>query len=256
MAACQRPQPQNVRTPAWRLPLSRCWCVPAAAPERMRPPARRRRSPKAARPAGHVVLHDLRVADGAILLKVLLEVGCGGGQTMCSRSAAQQHSTARPRRARSNTAGRGLLPASRCAGAAARGPCQAQWLTLGRVGRQAAHKDFPRLGLLLLGHRLLGVYLRAPACAAAAAAGSAEQGRAWAAGASLLPQTQGCRRPRYRPARAASARTWRPSMTWMSCTTWSATARSLKVTKPKPRGRMVARSRMTTAAGVGGGGGG
>lgn len=37
-------------------------------------------------------------------------------------------------------------------------------------------------------------------------------------------------------------------MTCMSCTTRSATALSLNVTKPKPLGRPVVRSRITTAA--------
>lgn len=40
--------------------------------------------------------------------------------------------------------------------------------------------------------------------------------------------------------------TWRPSITWMSCTTASAASGAVKVTKPKPRGRPVWRSRITT----------
>lgn len=47
-------------------------------------------------------------------------------------------------------------------------------------------------------------------------------------------------------ARLRQARAWRPSMTCTSCTTASAAAGVVKVTKPKPRGRPVCRSRITT----------
>ena len=66
------------------------------------------------------------------------------------------------------------------------------------------------------------------------------------------PHPAGCTRGRA-PSSAApqqQARTWRPSMTCTSCTTASAAAGVVKVTKPKPRGRPVCRSRITTCKGI------
>lgn len=149
-------------------------------------------SPEPAGAPAHVVLHDLRLHHLPKLGKVVLELVCRWGAGTWRRNMAGEEGRERDERGRTHAAGRPgnatgscRPPCQRRAGSSATAaavamphvmdqqdelallpPCQcppsrqgSAARTVGGLGAQPAHKHLARLGLELLGHRLLGVNL-------------------------------------------------------------------------------------------------
>lgn len=198
-----------------------------------------------------VVHHDLGLQHGAILLKVVLELGCGashggGGSECCHQGAA------------------GAACAPACVVMCQHGNCTFQLHVHARPGcdgltgstaadglcctAQACWRCLPLL--LLYAHLLWSLVPALPqrSFCCGAAAGLPVAHWAWHQSAAARGTVK-----------AAPCTWWHslwkptvlPSMTWLSCMARIADASSAKLMKPKPRGLLVMRSRITICAAAG-----